>query len=113
MESLIVETQSSPKDVPQVTSVQSSVESILTARDAALTKRHPATLQMLSLEAVLSHLSALCQSRNYGNNKRGLKHYLKFQLPSMLRQQLLDLALRDRRIYTLIDVRFVFNLIRS
>ena len=104
MESLIVETQSSPKDVPQVTSVQSSVESTLTGRDAA-TKRHPRSLQMLSLEAVLSHLSALCQSRNYGDNKRGLKHYLKFQLPSMLRQQLLDLALREKRIYTLIDVR--------
>ena len=64
----------------------------------------PAHLQSLAMEAVLQQLVSLCTQSNYAINKRALKHYLKFQLPVELRQQLLDLALRDGRIYTLVDV---------
>ena len=66
--------------------------------------RIPMNLQGLAVEAVLQQLVTLCKQTNYANNKRALKHYLKFQLPVELRQHLLDLALRDGRIYTLVDV---------
>ena len=73
-------------------------------RRAGSLARIPAALQTLALEAVLQQLLALCQQRNYADNKRALKHYLKFQLPDPLRQQLLDLSLKEGRIYTLVDV---------
>jgi len=72
----------------------------------------PAHLQSLAMEAVLQQLVSLCTQSNYAINKRALKHYLKFQLPVELRQQLLDLALRDGRIYTLVDLN-VFELLLS
>lgn len=68
----------------------------------------PASLQNLSLETFNNQLRNLCQSKNYVNNKRGLKHYLKFLLPVPLRQQLLDLSTKDGRIYTLVDVIYIF-----
>lgn len=67
-------------------------------------KGSPETFKNLALEAFLDQLRNLCLAKNYGENKRALKHYLKFQLPSTLRQQLLDLAMKENRIYTLIDV---------
>lgn len=65
---------------------------------------NPASLCQLALDAFLSQLKNLCQNRNYGENKRGLKHFLKFCLPTPLRQMLLELCLKDGRIYTLVDV---------
>lgn len=62
------------------------------------------TLQSMALNSFLKQLMALCQQRSYKENKRALKHYLKFQLPCRLRQQLLDLATRRSRIYTKVDV---------
>ena len=70
--------------------------------------RIPVNLQSLAVEALLQQLVALCKQSNYAANKRALKHYLKFQLPDDLRQQLLDLALREGRIYTLVDVIILF-----
>ncbi|EFX71210.1 hypothetical protein DAPPUDRAFT_111981 [Daphnia pulex] len=66
----------------------------------------PTPLQQLALEAFLAQLKNLCQEKNYGENKRALKHYLKFQLPATIRQQLLDMSMKDSRIYTLIDVTY-------
>lgn len=66
----------------------------------------PTPLQQLALEAFLAQLKNLCQEKNYGENKRALKHYLKFQLPATIRQQLLDTSMKDSRIYTLIDVTY-------
>jgi len=80
------------------------------ASQSSLTKKQvlstssPASLQNLSLETFNNQLRNLCQSKSYVNNKRGLKHYLKFLLPVPLRQQLLDLSTKDGRIYTLVDV---------
>ena len=66
---------------------------------------NPASLCQLTLEAFLIQLKNLCQDRNYGENKRGLKHFLKFCLPTPLRQSLLELCLKDQnRIHTLVDV---------
>jgi len=65
---------------------------------------NPASLCQLALEAFLTQLKNLCQNRNYVATKRGLKHYLKFCLPTPLRQMLLELCLKDGRIYTLVDV---------
>ncbi len=72
-----------------------------------MNKQHsPTPLQQLALEAFLAQLKNLCQEKNYGENKRALKHYLKFQLPATIRQQLLDMSMKDSRIYTLIDVTY-------
>lgn len=70
-------------------------------------KQNPIDLKQLALQAYLTQLKNLCQEKNYGENKRALKHYLKFQLPSPLRQQLLNLSLKDHRIYTLVDVTYI------
>ncbi len=67
-------------------------------------KPSPTALKQLALVAFLDQLKNLCLAKNYGENKRSLKHYLKFQLPSPLRQQLLNLSMRENRIYTLVDV---------
>jgi hypothetical protein len=73
----------------------------------------PTPLQQLALEAFLAQLKNLCQEKNYGENKRALKHFLKFQLPAAIRQQLLNMSMKDSRIYTLVDVTyrsfFLFN----
>lgn len=71
-------------------------------------KRHsPSALISLTLHAFLDQLRNLCLEKNYAENKRALKHYLKFLLPTALRQQLLDLATRESRIYTLVDVTMI------
>lgn len=68
------------------------------------------SLKQLALEAFLYQLIDLCQQKNYAENKRALKHYLKFLVPPLLRQQLLDLSMKDNRIYTLVDVMYLLYL---
>ncbi|XP_057365528.1 uncharacterized protein LOC130686413 isoform X2 [Daphnia carinata] len=75
-------------------------------------QRSPTPLQELALEAFLLQLKNLCQQKNYTENKRALKHYLKFQLPASIRQQLLAASTKDSRIYTLLDLS-MFELLLS
>lgn len=69
-------------------------------------QQNPTPLQQLALEAFLVQLKNLCQEKNYAENKRALKHYLKFLLPASIRQQLLMASTKDSRIYTLLDVMY-------
>lgn len=75
-------------------------------------QRSPTPLQQLALDAFLLQLKNLCQQKNYTENKRALKHYLKFQLPASIRQQLLTASTKDSRIYTLLDLS-MFELLLS
>ena len=65
--------------------------------------KSPVSLKQLAMETYFAQLKNLCQHHNY-EQKRSLKHYLKFQLPTALRQELLDLSMKEHRIYTLVDV---------
>lgn len=106
-EELFWPSTNSSSSSPRFYSFNRSVSQLRTSRVLSDNKQNPVDLKEQALQAYLVQLKNLCQEKNYGENKRALKHYLKFQLPSPLRQQLLNLSLKDHRIYTLVDVMYL------